>query len=313
MNKKFPCQNEAKISHDEPKIVEISQKKEKNVFVYPVQELDVIQCNYCNRTFTLKSSLNKHLKDRCKIKKEDTNTKEEIYQSLLKQMQIMDENNKKQIRRLEENQKQIMEENKQLKREMATKNKNSISNYVNSNNTTNTTNNTNNTNNQQNNIKNLQINLIAHGKEDLSFITEDRLKKILYKGFKSIENLTEIVHFDKNRPQNHNVYISNIKDSYVMMYNGEDWKLMDREKCLGDMYDEKSDYLVEKFEELENKLDEQTMKRFGNFLSKRDDDKIIEQTKKEIKLILYNNRKIPEETRRLLRLNDENIIDEICE
>lgn len=236
INKKFPCQNEAKNSHDEPKLVEMSQKKEKNVFAFPVQELDVIQCNYCNRLFTLKSSLNKHLKDRCKIKKEDTNTKEEIYQSLLKQMKELEENNKKQLqiieenskkrlqimeennKKLEENQKQLMAENKQLKKEISIK-KNSINgNNINSNNTTNTTNNTtNNTNNQQNNIKNLQINLIAHGKEDLSFITEDRLKKILYKGFKSIENLTEIVHFDKNRPQNHNVYISNIKDSYVMM------------------------------------------------------------------------------------------------
>ena len=53
------------------------------------------------------------------------------------------------------------------------------------------------------------------------------------------------------------------------------------------------------------------MKRFGNFLSKKDDDKIIEQTKREIKLILYNDRKISEETRRLLRLNDKNMIDQL--
>jgi hypothetical protein len=32
-----------------------------------------------------------------------------------------------------------------------------------------------------------------------------------------------------------------------MMYDGDDWKLMDREKCLQDMYDDKTDYLVEKF------------------------------------------------------------------
>jgi hypothetical protein len=234
-------------------------------------------------------------------------------------MKEMEENNKKQIQIIEENSKkqiQIMENtNKKMLTEIIELTKQINKSNTTINNTNNGTVNTienqnNNTNNQQNNIKNLHINLIAHGKEDLSFITEDHLKKILYKGFKSIENLTQIVHFDKNRPENHNIYISNIKDTYVMTYDGEDWKLIDREKCLTDIYDEKSDYLVEKFEELEDKLDEQTMKRFGNFLSKKDDDKIIEQTKREIKLILYNNRKIPEETRRLLKLNDECMLEQ---
>ena len=94
-----------------------------------------------------------------------------------------------------------------------------------------------------------------------------------------------------------------------MMYDGNDWKLMNRENCLQDMYDDKCDYLVEKFEQLEGKLDESTLKRFGNFLSRKDDDKIIEQTKREIKLILYNNRKIPEETRKLLKLGDDDMIE----
>jgi len=256
-------------------------------------------CSYCNKTFSNKYNLDRHLNDRCKIKKDDRNKKEEIYQLLIKQME---ENNKKQINELKN---EIMK----LKDEI-TKNNNTINNST-MNNIGNQTNN-NNTNNQQNIIKQLNINLVAHGKEDLSFITEERFKTLFYKGFKSIENLTEIVHFDKNRPENHNIYISNIKDTYVMKYDGDDWKLMNRENCLQDMYEDKSDYLVEKFEELHDKLNEQTINRFSNFLNRRDDDKIIEQTKKEIKLILYNNRKIPEETRRLLRLNDENVMEQLC-
>jgi len=258
---------------------------------------DSIVCNYCKKSFSRQSSLTRHLNERCKIKKEDTSKKEEIYQVLMKQM----EENRKQNEETRKLINELKEENIKLKKEI---NKNST---INSNNI-----NSNNTNNQQNIIKHLNINLVAHGKEDLSFINEERLKTIFYKGFKSIENLTEIVHFDKNRPENHNIYISNIKDTYVMKYDGDDWKLMNRENCLQDMYEDKSDYLVEKFEELQPKLNEQTIKRFGNFLNKRDDDKIIEQTKKEIKLILYNNRKIPEDTRKLLKLNDEPILEQLC-
>ncbi|AYV75340.1 MAG: hypothetical protein Terrestrivirus1_214 [Terrestrivirus sp.] len=290
--RKFSC------IKDLPKLIKINQ-------ILPIDE-NKCKCNYCNKEFCNKYTLERHLDNRCKVKKEDTNKKEEIYQILLKQMREMEENNKK----MEENNKKMFNElkaeNLKLKNELAKKDSitNNTINNINSQ--------TNNTNNQQNNIKNLQINLIAHGKEDLSFITEDQIKKILYKGFKSIENLTEIVHFDKNRPENHNVYISNIKDSYIMRYDGNDWKLMNRENCLQDMYDDKCDYLVEKFEQSEGKLDESILKRFGNFLSRKDDDKIIEQTKKEIKLVLYNNRKIPEETRRLLRLNDEIVMEQLC-
>jgi len=305
-NRKYSCY---KNNQPVPEIYRIIPNNIKNI-----NSVDKItQCNYCKQTFSQISSLNRHLNDRCKVKKEDIDKKEEIYQLLIKQMEESKkemEERKKQIQMMEETNKRMLNEitelKKQIKKGTSTNNSNNgVINNIDEQNITN-----NNTNNQQNNIKQLNINLIAYGKEDLSFITDDQVKKILNKGFKSIENLAQIVHFDKNRPENHNIYISNIKDSYVMMYDGIDWKLMNRENCLQDIYDEKCDYLVEKFEQLEGKLDESTLKRFGNFLSRKDDDKIIEQTKREIKLILYNNRKIPEETRRLLKLNDENMLEE---
>ena len=312
INRKYQCgsisQSEPKDSQDLAKLVKI-----KNNIIFCddkiVHRVEPIQCNYCNQIFTLKNSLARHLNNRCKIKKEDTNKKEEIYQLLLKQMKELEENNKKQMDETNKKINELMNENLKLRKEIA-KSK-VINNSINNGIINNIDKQNINSNNQLNNItnNNLHINLIGHGKEDLSFITNDQMKKILNKGFKSIENLTQIIHFDKNRPENHNIYISNIKDSYIMMYDGIDWKLMNRENCLQDLYDDKSDYLVEKFEELQCKLDESTLKRFGNFLSRKDDDKIIEQTKKEIKLILYNNRKIPEETRKLLRLNDENMIE----
>jgi len=289
INRKFKC------AENLQKLTEINQN-------LPKSENSNHKCNYCGKEFCNKYTLERHLNDRCKIKKDDTNKKEEIFQLLLKKME---DSNKKQIDELKN---EIIK----LKKEIANKHNTTNTNNSTMNNIGNQINNTNNTNNQQNIIKQLNINLVAHGKEDLSFLTEERLKTLFYKGFKSIENLTEMVHFDKNRPENHNIYISNIKDTYVMKYDGDDWKLMNRENCLQDMYEDKSDYLVEKFEELQPKLNEQTIKRFSNFLNKRDDDKIIEQTKKEIKLILYNNRKIPEETRRLLRLNDENVMEQLC-
>ncbi|AYV75520.1 MAG: hypothetical protein Terrestrivirus2_28 [Terrestrivirus sp.] len=256
------------------------------------------QCNYCNKTFSQVSSLNRHLNNRCSVKMNDINEKENIYQKLLNEINALKNENQAQQKQLNE---QNLLINKFIKKNDNNKN---INNGTINNGTIN------NIDKQQNNItNNVHINLVAHGKEDLSFITEEHMKKLLNKGFRSVENFVQLVHFDKNRPENHNIYISNIKDTYVMKYDGIDWKLMGRDNVLQDLYEDKSDYLVEKFEELQGKLDESTLKRFGNFLSRKDEDKIIEQTKREIKLILYNNRKIPEETRRLLKLNDENILE----
>jgi hypothetical protein len=41
--------------------------------------------------------------------------------------------------------------------------------------------------------------------------------------------LIEKVHFDVNKPQNHNIYISNLKNKYIMIYDGNKWECKDRE------------------------------------------------------------------------------------
>ena len=106
INRKFKC------AENLQKLTEINknlQNPENNKCI----------CNYCKKEYSNKYVLERHF-NTCKIKKEDTNKKEEIYQLLLKQMeenkkhmQIMEENNKKQN---EENRK-LINELKQLKKE----------------------------------------------------------------------------------------------------------------------------------------------------------------------------------------------------
>ena len=36
------------------------------------------------------------------------------------------------------------------------------------------------------------------------------------------------VHFNKNRPQYHNIYSSNVKGKHIYIYDGERWKLVDK-------------------------------------------------------------------------------------
>ena len=65
-------------------------------------------------------------------------------------------------------------------------------------------------------------------KEDIS---EIGLKKILLavsKGYSTPLKLTEAIHFNPDHPEFHNVYIPNINNSYAMIYDGKDWKLVQK-------------------------------------------------------------------------------------
>ena len=123
--------------------------------------------------------------------------------------------------------------------------------------------------------------------------------------FKSVPTLAEQVHFDRNKPENHNVYISNIQTNYAIVYDGKDWKLKERDNVLQQLVDDKTAILSDKFDDLLTNLDEPTVRKFQRFLDQNDEDKVVAGIKNDLKLLLYNNKKIPEKTRELLTLFDE--------
>ena len=238
------------------------------------------KCNFCGKNFSRKYNLNRHIDDYCKIKKQQDSEKEGIFQQLLDKMNKLEEQNKQL-----QNEIQNIRSTKNINNGLINNNKNN-NNNINSHNTINN--------------NNIEIKLLAFGNEDLSYITDNRYKNIINKGFKSIQEFVTNIHFNKNNPQNHNVYISNMRDNCAMVYDGDKWELRDRTDILDDMYESKRDILEDKFDELLNDLPKHAINKFSRFLNDQQDDKVIKNIKKDIKFILYNNKKIPEETRRLL-------------
>jgi hypothetical protein len=53
----------------------------------------------------------------------------------------------------------------------------------------------------------------------MSYIVDEVYKKILNKGFKSVPTFVQYLHFNKDKPQNHNGYISNIQTNYAIIYD----------------------------------------------------------------------------------------------
>ena len=97
---------------------------------------------------------------------------------------------------------------------------------------------------------------------------------------------------------NHNVYIPNMRDKYAMTFNGNKWNLTNKEEIISQLFDDKNDYLEDKFRILSEELDKITKKKFNRYLDNNEKEEIINKIKNEIKLILYNNKNIPIETRK---------------
>tara|TARA_B110000208_G_scaffold151734_1_gene183365 strand:- start:9027 stop:9851 length:825 start_codon:yes stop_codon:yes gene_type:complete len=217
-------------------------------------------CTYCNKSYKHNFHLNRHLKT-CKLKKKE-NIKQELYDLLVKQFEQQKKENlflKQQISMLQGQYNNI--------------NKISFNNNINCNNKT--------------------INIIAYNKTDISHISDKDFECIMKRCNMSVPKLIEKTHYDPTRPENKNIYISNIKDKYIMTWNGIKWNLENRDETLDELYENSSNILEDKIETWEaNKYQYNpiVVNKFYKFLDNKEKDEIKNKIKDEIKLILYNNR-----------------------
>jgi len=258
-------------------------------------------CKYCPNKFSSKSTMYRHMRISCKVKKKNDNEKELILDKLMKieeDNKKKDEENKKRdekLTKLEKDYKKLQEENEKFKIQMK-KNKTTVIKRqatLSNNNSNNTINNTINNNTINNGtVINAAITLVAYGKEDMSKINQADILKVLQNGFKSTVRLTEVIHFNPNFPEYHNIYIPNMKDKYAMMYDGKKWTLMTKDELIEQIYDDKKYYIEDNLDEFINSLSLSHKKALERWLETDDEDTKIKSIKENIKLLLYNSKKL---------------------
>ena len=77
-----------------------------------------------------------------------------------------------------------------------------------------------------------------------------------------------------------------------MIYDGNKWLIMDRDDSIQDIIDKNEGIIEQKIEEwIKNGNDyPDIMKKFNKYLEKKENDKVLNKIKSEIKLMLFNNR-----------------------
>ena len=109
-----------------------------------------------------------------------------------------------------------------------------------------------------------------------------------------VPHLVKRIHFNPKKPENHNVFISNLKSGYIMLYDGKKWNTYNRDEIVDDIFDDKHDILEQKIEEWVSIGKDYPIiyHKFKRYLEKINNDVIIKKVKDELKLILYNDRNI---------------------
>ena len=134
------------------------------------------KCEFCDKSIS-KTNYSKHIRI-CKEKKENKE-KEELYNKANIEKELI-------FKQLIEKMESLENENKKLKKQITINN--------------NSNNNSNNIIDNSTNNNTINIQLVAYGKEDYNKLTDKDYKIIINKGFKSVTEFVNQLHFDKNRP-----------------------------------------------------------------------------------------------------------------
>jgi DNA repair exonuclease SbcCD ATPase subunit len=211
-----------KLSKSYPKLSKVIQNYPKN---------DTFLCNYCNKEFKYQSGLCKHIKYSCKENKDED--LKELVRLLNEQNKEINNQNKEIMNDL----KNTNEQNKEIMNELKSKNEqikklqkqiDKLSNKLKIKNIH---------NNTQNNTINYNIQLLNYNDTDYSHLTTKDYIKCINDCNYCVKSLIEKVHFNNKKPENKNIYISNIKNGYVMLYKDNKWQLAERKSQIDDLYD----------------------------------------------------------------------------
>ena len=225
---------------------------------------DRYSCKYCGQMYKHKQSVTKHIKYSC------TKNKTEDLTELVRLLNLQLEQQKNEFQvQLQSQTKQIDTQSKQIEKLMEKLEINNTYN-TNSNNTINVTN----------------INLLNYKDTDTSHLTNNDYKKCLEQASRCVLKLIEKVHFNPEKPENMNIYISNMKNNYMMMYKENKWNLVKKEE-MDSVYNHKEDLIIEWFNL--NK-DPELIKYFERFVDLKEDKPTAEAVQEEYKLMLFNNR-----------------------
>lgn len=155
-----------------------------------------------------------------------------------------------------------------------------------------TNNNSNNyTYNHSNNSYHQTNNIIInnYGSENLSYLTPEKMMKLITPPYSSIKKLNSLIHLNDEHPENHNLMITNLNGKYLHIRKNEKWIKCFKKDILPsivlDSYDKLDDFFVEN----KDKIPFNLIKRIEMFQDKfEENEKIRKKICNDVELLFFN-------------------------
>ena len=248
-------------------------------------------CKKCNKKFNNYQNRWKHEKI-CKSSSENFDT-------LLKKNTLLENTIKQQLYEIDQMKTLMIEQNAQMKKQII-EIKNQLIETMNKNckvhpKTLQKINKQLNCDNINNGTINNTYNIIGLGHENLTEVFSKKEKMAILKNrFYCLPELVEYAHFNDKYPQFKNILITNTQNTLAYKYDTKkkQFVAVNKDELLDDIVDERMCDINSFYDELENDLDERTKEIIEKVKDKIENDPAYKELKKkDIKLIIYNNRK----------------------
>ena len=161
----------------------------------------------------------------------------------------------------------------------------------NNNNNTNINNNINNTNINNTNINNnnIIIKINNFGDEDLSHLTQKDITDMIKSGFGCVFDYIDKVHLNPNKPENHNIMLTNLRSGLIKIFQNYKWDVAKCNDILTTIIDKCYDLTSDKYNDLKDNK-QFFCKGYEKWLAtiNNDPDKTYNDTYSDMKIKLYN-------------------------
>jgi hypothetical protein len=218
---------------------------------------DKVVCDFCNKSYSTKENLSRHVKYFCK-KKGDVS-------SIL-------------LQRIEDLEKRLKDKDEDKHKE--------VTNITNINNTDNSVN---------TNIDNRTIIVINSYKDPcLDHLTDEDYERAIKKIFMSVPYFLEKMFLNKKVPENHSILVTNLKDgSYAKVHDGKGWKTIEQEKVINTIVDD-SEYILEQHAEDNPEL-MKCIERYKK-IKEAGGKSVEKEIRSGVKTLLYDGKEMVKET-----------------